>query len=495
MSNPQHNDRGSRSPRLSVLAVTAVTFAVAAPALAGTTVAASAAESTTVTNQASGRNLVANGGFEQGSVNWKPASQATLTVKQRATGTRFARVRSTTRGPAVLKATSNVVSSTQAGHSYLVSAQVRTNRPTVNGVLRASETKATTTVSRKAFAITGTRWKTVSFTVRTATTGGVLRANVKAFSLPTTTAFDVDNVKVSDVTAAAAPTPEVAASTGTGPLLGVYNGGPTTDDATKSAFGAYPDIASSYYQGNASINLTAETARISKGIVPFITVTSRNSGYTLKQIGSGTADAWIDRYATSFATLQSKSTRPVMVTLDHEFEVKLNQQQFGSTPPTIADFQAAFNRFRARVEAKASAVRVGYWFGASDKTKIQQVGSGLSGVEWIAYDPYSTDSHSASETFEQTVTPTYTWLKGRTWYKGQPVFLGEFGSALEHGDASVANWMTSLRTHMKNVGLAGGLLFNRQKTEFNGDFNGWKLDTGTTPRALAAFKASLMSTS
>ncbi len=438
---------------------------------------------------AAGGDLMANGSFERGATGWSTGGRAQhlRVVRGGHAGVHAAVLSRASRGPAQLRPSTGGICAA-AGNAYRVSAWLRTNRPRLVGRLRVSRTSgASATTRAQRFALGARRWTRVALDVTVTAPGTALGVSVLGRGVGPHRWLLVDAVRVTPL----AGTPDVR---GSAPLLGVYNGGPATDEATRASFGRYPDLASTYYQGNQTINVAAEAARISKGIEPLITITSKSSGYTLAQIGSGAADAWINRYATAAATLDA----PLLITLDHEFEVKLNQHQFGTAgPPTIADYATALTRFAARVHAAAPKARVGYWFGGYDKTKIDAVGTALAarnaGIDWYAYDPYSTDTHSAAETFEQTVTPTYTWLHARPWYHAQPSYLGEFGDDLAHGDTSVAGYMSNLRQHLANVGLAGGLLFNRNKTDADGQAVRYKIDTGTSPLSRTAFSTSLAS--
>ena len=260
------------------------------------------------------------------------------------------------------------------------------------------------------------------------------------------------------------------------PLLGVYNGGPLTDDATRASFGRYPDLATSYYQGSQSIDVAAEKARISKGIVPLLAVSSKKSGYSLAQIGAGAADAWIDRYANAFAALNA----PVLVSLEHEFELKLNQHQLDFAP-SLGDYAPAFNRFASRVHAKAPTARVGYWFGGWDRAKIGQIGAKLIHVDWLAYSAYASSSHPATETFGQTATPTLAWLKttrSRSADLPEPVWLrpeprGRGGgrvpdrAAAPVGDAGAGRG-GAVQPHQDWLGRADGGVPARQRQQPEG---------------------------
>src|SRR3954464_5577290 len=113
-----------------------------------------------------------------------------------------------------------------------------------------------------------------------------------------------------------------AAST---PLVGFYNGGPSTHDAGTAVFGK-PALASTYYQGNQIGNIVAaETPRIRKGISPLITITTIGGTTTLNQIAAGQT-AWLDQYVAALKSLAAVDPSvPIYATLDHEFEVKVNQ--------------------------------------------------------------------------------------------------------------------------------------------------------------------------
>ncbi len=466
---------------------TVLATALVLPLAAATAVGVAGGASAAVTPRLAS-DLVVNGSFETGTAGWRThssAEQHLTAVAGGEAGSRTAQLARDTTGQVWLNDASSTVVGAAAGSTYRLSAWLRTAQAGLSGALRIRQvTPGGVSVSQQPYTLAAGTWTHVVVSTTTKTGGTDLGIDVIGNQVAAGSSLAVDNITLTQTSTAARL-----------PLLGVYNGGPATDEATRASFGRYPDLASTYYQGNQTINVAAEAARISKGIEPLITITSKSSGYTLAQIGSGAADAWINRYATAAATLDA----PLLITLDHEFEVKLNQHQFGTAgPPTIADYATALTRFAARVHAAAPKARVGYWFGGYDKTKIDAVGTALAarnaGIDWYAYDPYSTDTHSAAETFEQTVTPTYTWLHARPWYHAQPSYLGEFGDDLAHGDTSVAGYMSNLRQHLANVGLAGGLLFNRNKTDADGQAVRYKIDTGTSPLSRTAFSTSLADT-
>ncbi|OLT41859.1 hypothetical protein BJF86_02290 [Serinicoccus sp. CNJ-927] len=272
------------------------------------------------------------------------------------------------------------------------------------------------------------------------------------------------------------------------PLLGGYLGGPMErpDERFRESFGAWPDLASTYYQaqgrGGGKINRAYEQARIDRGTIPVITVTPVNGPYSMKEIGSGAADGWIDYWARELGNLRGE----VWFTLDHEFEVKLNQGKYPSST-TPLDYARAFNRFQARVKAKAPNVKFLYWYGHHDREKIDAVGSRIDRPDVIALDPYVFDHHSGRTTFEQMAQPKLDWLRSRSWYDGQPIILGEFAKDTGHGEQNVEDFLTKLRPRMEALGLSGALYFSRNKS---GDILA-DLTTSAFPDARRAFGASV----
>lgn len=276
------------------------------------------------------------------------------------------------------------------------------------------------------------------------------------------------------------------------PFMGGYLGTPgeTPDERYFAAFGAYPAVASTYYQGagtggGANINLTYEKARRSRGTIPLITVTSVGGTYTMAQIASGAADTWIDYWRDNIAQIGGE----VWFTFDHEFEVKLNQNKW-ATPPTIAEYAAAYNRFTTRVKAGAPNAKTVYWYGYSDTTKIAQIGAQIDSPDLISLDPYVFSHHAGTTTFTQMVEPKLNWLRSQSWYRGQPIFLSEYAIDSIHGDTQMGLFYTDLRPKMQALGLAGAMLFCRDRVD---DIMA-NISNDNWPQAKAAYRASMLDT-
>lgn len=262
----------------------------------------------------------------------------------------------------------------------------------------------------------------------------------------------------------------------TGTKLGAYFGnyGEQPDNRFQSLTGQPADVLTTYYQADTrpggTINAAAENARIANGTIPLITVTSANGPWTHAQIASGAADTWIDYWATQIAALDNGE---IWMTFDHEFEVKRNQAKFAWNP-SDADYAAAYTRWVSRVRAARALtgkqqVKDIYWWGYFRATEIDNIGALITAQrqpDMLAFDPYVFAHHSATRTFENMCTSDpgkLTWLLQRSWYRGQPIGLAEFGKDGIHGDSECASFLSDLRPRMEALGLYFAIYFARDK--------------------------------
>jgi hypothetical protein len=136
----------------------------------------------------------------------------------------------------------------------------------------------------------------------------------------------------------------------------------------------------------------------------------------------------------------------------------------------------------------------GLWIGGfpANQPLVAQVMAAMTTTPtWVGTDPYL---NSGSATAVATWRP-----KGVDFFKADPTFrkwgsppiyLTEFGVHTSLGDDACARFLTDLRGSMRAAGVAGAVLFNRDKIEPATGFDSrYKIDTGTTPKALAAFRA------
>lgn len=300
----------------------------------------------------------------------------------------------------------------------------------------------------------------------------------------------------------AALTTQVAALQPKPPQIGVYNGGTSGDDGVKTSFGRYPDIASTYLQGNSVTAswIKQETARIKKGISPLLSISSSSShaaptGVSPAAIAAQQAPAvaWLDAYLAAVQQLALVDPNvPVRVSLDQEMEVKRNQGQFAGI--TNAQFAAAQTYFIEQCRAGAPNVEPVVWFGGSDTASIAGIMAGINAApDWFTLDPYKMAAHPRSETFLQSMQPKIAWLRANPDYirLGSPkIGLSEFGVDASFGDAACASWLTGIRANLATLGVGFAVYFNRNAATYS-----FKLDTGSLPLSVAAFSASLVAES
>lgn len=283
------------------------------------------------------------------------------------------------------------------------------------------------------------------------------------------------------------PPPEVQTT-----LIGVYNGAPNEnpDAATLALTGYYPQIASTYYQGNNTVNMAYETGRIGRGTALLLTKTIRNSSpaVTMADVANETSlgVAFLDGWINSLKTLSEIDLDvPVYATIDHEAEVKYNQGNITATD--WANYPAALDVFIQRCRAEAPLVQTLYWFGGSDKTKINTVLTSLTEVPHaITLDPYRFASHPSTEDFFGSIEDEVIWLRANSAYIAMgepPIGISETGTdQVQFTDANNAAWWTGLRDNLISLDLIMGVLFNRNSADYD-----YKIDT--YPLTVAAFSA------
>lgn len=294
------------------------------------------------------------------------------------------------------------------------------------------------------------------------------------------------------------PPPGPEPESGTWPLMGVYMGAPNEnpDDRYYTAVGSYPEIVSTYYQGypsgGSTLNVSMENTRLSRGQIPLITFTTKNSNWTLAEIAAGDADtAWIDPLISQIAGLNAGE---IWWTLDQEFEVKVNQGAYTSGPlayqPTNQEYADAFNYVSDKIKTARPTLKNLYWYGYSDQTDINDIGSRLDMdlVDIIALDPYVFSHHSATTTFEEMAQPKLDWLRARSWFNNKPIVFAEYAKDKVHGDQYCADFYTNLRPRMKALGVMAGVFFCRDKP---GDILANILEDASYPLAKAAYVNSV----
>ncbi len=86
--------------------------------------------------------------------------------------------------------------------------------------------------------------------------------------------------------------------------------------------------------------------------------------------------------------------------------------------------------------------------------------------------------------------PKLQWLRGRSWYAGQPIIFAEFAKDTRFGDANVARFLSNLHPRLADLGVTGAIYFARNKGGA-GDIRA-DIMTGTWPKARAAYRQSVV---
>ncbi len=275
------------------------------------------------------------------------------------------------------------------------------------------------------------------------------------------------------------------------PGLGVYNGNAsTTGDAdTVSTFGHPSDIASSYYDHTKpGLNVAAEQMRIQNHVTAVVEWNTQTTTYLADiQAGSGPGFTAMQTNVSAIKTLAMTAETaglPLVATLDHEFANNLNQGKYPNSI-TRATYIGALSKWNAAVKTAAPSVTTAFWItGASaNDADNEAIWMGLtSKPDILTFDPYWSSSAGAT-TFEGLVGPKVTAI--RAWSgSGIAIALTEFGG--DRSDADMAAFLTDLRTHMANVGLAWGIFFNRNDSPY-----AEVITPGGFPQAVMALGASL----
>ncbi len=275
------------------------------------------------------------------------------------------------------------------------------------------------------------------------------------------------------------------------PGLGVYNGNPEEkpDEKTLCQFGAYPDVANTYYQPKQNVSIAYETARIQRGTSPNITITTKGT-QLLAGIAKGDAAAltWLDNYVAGLKKLaQVDPNVPVYATLDHEFRVKTKQSYVTGESADPAVYGKALDVFYKKAAAAHKNIRTSYWIVGFDRAFEGTVGDQFTvNPDAIMFDPYA---NTGSDTVATITRGDLAWIKAQDWYVGQEIGLAEFGMPIANGDANMAKFFTDVRSQLKAQGIEWAVFFNRQKDNDHAIIG--RNDGKAFPQSVVAFSKSI----
>lgn len=282
------------------------------------------------------------------------------------------------------------------------------------------------------------------------------------------------------------------------PRLGVHSGwSPDHDVESKQQFGAWPQVANSYYQPGARVNLAQERERIRRGTSPNITISTVGSD-VIEALGTGpdhtgwtAAKQWLDRYVGDLAELVAVDPDvPVYATIEHEFRPKTRDGMFVGDAAEPAVYGRALSLFYATAHEVEPELRTTYWIVGYDREFESAVAAEFDALpQVVVFDPYA---GTADETVESIVAEDVRWLTREDWYDGQEIGLGEFGMRVANGDDAVAAFFTDVRRQLDAAGVSWAVLFNSE-ANFDTAISA-RTDGQRFPRARAAFSRALAET-
>ncbi len=286
------------------------------------------------------------------------------------------------------------------------------------------------------------------------------------------------------------------------PGVGGYNGGPseTPDENHLKWFGFTPDVASTYYQSNQSVNVAYETARVKRGTSPNLTMTTKGTQY-LAQIAAGNtaALAWLNKYIDGLVAVAKVNPDIVVFgSLEHEAKSKVAAGARGEVgltgesadPVVIGRAQSVFFRLlRARGQANLLST---YWMVGYDRAFEGAEGNAFTDLpDVITWDPYG---RGTTATIASVAKADAQWIMSQSWFTGQPLAITETGLPVANGDDAVARYLTDFPETLAGLGRELGvtflfaILFNRTKD--NDHQIAGRADGQAFPKAVAAFSAS-----
>jgi hypothetical protein len=278
--------------------------------------------------------------------------------------------------------------------------------------------------------------------------------------------------------------------------VGVYFSG-GNDALSLTYFGRPAEISSTYYQSNQINKLqTWERESIDRGTVSNITITSKDTNY-ISGIADGepAAIAWLDYYVEELRKISEYSMSkdmPVFATLDHEWEVKVNQGILTGRNADPGVYAKALGILYQKLRLKAPNVTYTYWVGGSDHTKINNVMSAMTTAPMIiAVDPYvngNRDENASQnwnrylDKFRRSSGPLYMqYNRLKTLIPSSQSWdikfaIGEHGYqttsyivdgitkiATNHTDSQIAAYYTNLRKHMVDSDVVYSIFFNSDR--------------------------------
>ncbi len=409
-------------------------------------------------------DLVANGGFEDGTVSWRTnrKRQTLKATRPSVSGKSSARLRVTVPGRTVLKNTYPSVSTADPDATYTLTAYVRSTGRVIPGRLRVREVVDGTVVKwhRKRFRA-GDSWKRVRLQF-SPSQPAALDVSVSGEKLGKYVALLVDDISMTSDLTTPTPAPEDPPQT-PGPqacisdpmgipapgttFLGAAVGGTSDIDARESELGGTLPLHRTYYQGD-QIDRAVRVAKddLALGRLPWI---SFKPPMSWEAMAAGQGDAWGRQLADALATVPG----PVWLAIHHEPEMDGDMQLWTEMQRRIAPI------IHARTDNVAYSVIYGGWHTyAQGQDTVATKWPGDQHVDILAvdaYNPYGKYKDGKMITNSLDITGYYrkmaAWTKAhgtRTWA------IGETGQTAASADMD-PNWISRAYRDMRELGGAG----------------------------------------
>jgi hypothetical protein len=411
------------------------------------------------TSSAAGGNLLANAGFESGTMNgWDPlgGSDHLAVVAGGHSGSHMAKLWTSKVETVALKDSPNVVTGAHRGDRYLVSAYVRTATPKVTAALRIREVRGGgTLVNDQAVqrTLTDTGWHKLSFTYTVKTSGDALDYNVLAIGLKPGKSLLVDDTWMSltsspggtssptstpKPTSTPTPTPAPGGSY-TGTLIGtsIYQeGNETFAEAYNRRARAYGGlhIDRVFYNGlpagwPGTAGYAGTPVVVSFNVLP-------------QKVLTGAYDTQITNWFKA-----APHNRTIYWNYWHEPENDVERGHF-----TTAQFRAAYARVAtlakraANPQLKSTLVLMCYTLEAFSHRSFAAYYPGSASVDVLAWDCYNHETTSyiqPSVQFQHVIATSAS--------TGKPFGVAELGSRVNHNDPSGsgrAAWLRATATFL-----------------------------------------------
>jgi hypothetical protein len=273
-----------------------------------------------------------------------------------------------------------------------------------------------------------------------------------------------------------------------GVLWGAYSDA-TSTTTLESQVGRSFDIVYHYHTFDTSHGFPnqSEVSLAASGHVLLDDWTATLNGKPLQwaAISAGTYNSQIDAEA---AKLRSFG-QPVMVSFEHEPDVKTHIPSQGTAAQYAAAYRFIHNRFAA--DGVDNAIWVWTTSGYSGhNSEFKTLYPGDAYVDWVGYDPYNFAAcHNESwRGFSDTISSFYSWLEANG-FGDKPFLLPEYGTVPGTG-SQAAQWFDSIPSVLASHPNIKAMLAYDDTSSGPGSVSSCDTRLNAAPGELSAFTAA-----